>query len=1225
MTRVNKTYLHTFATLVFLIGFITLVGWVFQIRSFVMIFPEYPAMTIGAAVCFILTGLYIYLLINSNSLGFKKQPYVIAALITLISCLYLLEHLLSVNFGIDFPTFHQNMGSSGRPALNTVTGFLLFSVVALQISSNFDHKQNIHFNKLNLILSSLVVLIGVIGLIGYFLNLREMYSWGGFQSMALNTSIGITAIGVCLLIYLSEKPESTSGVDFENKIINITLVIMLAIGLGISALSFYLMEKKVSSALQTDLSTRAEDQAELAYQIIAHRSERAKVLSKSAEVINYATLITKQSLKVNLDSKLAEIRAGFVSNGFDKIDFVFPSLSKDYVSNRNENKTFFVELKGKYTGDLIWEDGYFLVSTVPVYSDKVLVANLITKQSLPPLNGLLPKVIKTGETNDVVICADAGKKLKCFPNRSNNSPFYVPKKISEQVLPMAHAVESAETGVIKATDYRGIKVMAAYTPVGDTGMGLVQKVDQSEIYNPIKLLMFKILSIAGAVLLFGYISIRNQLNPLVKQIIEEKKQSEIEKARFIAATEGGLDNFYIFEAVRNKWNHIVDLKCLFINKSGSALIKKAPGEMVGKLLLEEVPVNREKRLFDRYKYVIETGQTVSEEFPINDNDVNASWIYWQIVKLGDGVAITSRDITEKKRLEYELAKSDRLHSAIIESASYSIIATDVNGLIISMNKAAERMLWYRQDELVGKFTPEIIHDKEEVILRAEKLSLELGRKVEPGFGVFVANAIDDISSEEEWTYVRKDGSRFPVKLSVTVLKEPDGNVYGYLGIAYDISEQKRAEEYITHIALHDVLTGLPNRALFDDRVKVAIENAKRTNESLGVALLDLDHFKYINDSLGHHIGDKLLQVVSTRLLDNIRPTDTVARMGGDEFAFLFPNVSHPEGTYIVLQRLLSAFAPKAEVNGHILYATPSIGMAIYPTDGTDIETLLKNADTAMYRAKELGRNGYQIFDNEMRHLASLRMMREQELREALEKQQFELFYQPQINLDTLKIIGVESLIRWQKSPGVFISPVDFIPLAEETGLILPIGEWVIRTAIKQAKDFERSFGRPIRVAVNVSPRQFRQSGLVNHILNTLKEFKVSPEMFEVEITENLMMENIESSVEVMRALTNAGVKIALDDFGTGYSSLSYLSKFKFDRIKIDQSFIKNCLTNLEDAAIVKTIISMSKTLGVELIAEGIETKQQLDFIRLHKCEEAQGYFIGRPVSYDQILDKTISF
>jgi len=252
--------------------------------------------------------------------------------------------------------------------------------------------------------------------------------------------------------------------------------------------------------------------------------------------------------------------------------------------------------------------------------------------------------------------------------------------------------------------------------------------------------------------------------------------------------------------------------------------------MVGKLLLQELPINREKRLIDKYKSVIETGRAISKEIFIDDKEINASWIYWQIVKLDASLAITLRDITEKKRLENELNKGYQLHSATLESASYSIIATDVNGMIISMNKAAERMLWYSEDEIAGKFTPEIIHDKEEMVLKAEKLSAQLGRTILPGFEIFLAKALDDISYEDEWTYVRKGGSRFPVKLTVTVLKETYGNIYGYLGITYDISEQKRAEEYVTHIALHDVLTGLSNRALFDDRVKLAIEGAKRNNE-----------------------------------------------------------------------------------------------------------------------------------------------------------------------------------------------------------------------------------------------------------------------------------------------------------------------------------------------------------------------------------------------------------
>jgi diguanylate cyclase (GGDEF)-like protein/PAS domain S-box-containing protein len=1225
MAKQNNTYLYICIAFLLATGLLALLGWLFQIVSLVKFSPEYPAMTVGAAICFILSAAFIFSFASTHAFIPQKLPRNLATLTALIASAYFIEHLFNTNLGIDLVSFHQSMGSSGRPAINTLTGFLLFSICALILSTKPQTQQNYIVAKLPFVLSILVTLIGVMGLLGYFLNFREMYNWGGFQSMALNTAIGMTSLGIGLVLLVSNKSALLSETDIEKKIIRVSFLIMITTGLGVSMLSFYLMHKRVDTAMGIDLSTRAEDQSDLAYHTITHHSERAAILSKSAEIVDFASQLSKHAQNQNLIGKHAKLQQSHVSDGFDRIEVEPISPRQNNAVKKLVDNSFHVQLKEKKTDILIWENGYFLVSHNPIFTNGVLVANLVSKQSLPVLNKLLPKAIKSGKTNDVVICADAGLELKCFPNRNSTAPFFMPKKISGQTLPMAYAVDKVQSGVVKVTDNRGIKVMAAYTPIGETGMGLVQKIDQSEIYNPIKLLMFKILLITLLVLVLGYLLIRNLLRPLVRLVVEERKQSEIEKARFIAAAEGGIDNFYIFEAVRDESQNIVDFRCLYINNAGSALIKKAPGEFVGKLLLQEVPINRELRLFSKYKYVVETGNTVAEEFAINDKDVNARWIYWQIVKLGDGIAITSRNITEKKMLELELAKANRLHSAIIESASYSIIATDVKGVIISMNKAAERMLWYREDELVDKFTPEIIHDKEEVILKAEQLSAELGKTIEPGFEVFVAKAKEDMSSEEEWTYVRKDGSKFPVKLSVTVLKEGDDKVYGYLGIAYDISEQKRAEEYITHIALHDVLTGLPNRALFDDRAKVAIENAKRTNESLGIALLDLDHFKYINDSLGHHIGDKLLQVVSTRLLNTIRPTDTVARMGGDEFAFLFPNISHPEGTHVVLQKLLNAFVPKADVNGHVLHAAPSIGMAIYPTDGTDIETLLKNADTAMYRAKELGRNGFQVFDNEMRHMASQRIIREQELREAVEKQAFELYYQPQINVDTLKIIGVEALIRWQKTPGSFTPPGDFIPLAEETGLILPIGEWVIRNAIMQAKAFEKKFKRPIRMAVNVSPRQFRQAGLVHYILSTLKEFDIAPAMFEVEITENLMMENIESSVEVMRELTDAGVKVALDDFGTGYSSLSYLSKFKFDRIKIDQSFIRNCLINSEDAAIVKTIISMSKTLGVEIIAEGIETKQQLDFIRAHKCEEAQGYFIGKPVSYDQVTDETMTY
>ena len=1214
----NNFHIQFISTSLLLLGACTLLGWKFG--NLVLLFTplESVHMTMGAATCFILSALTLFS-IQNTTLNCSKLTQLFSISILLISSVYLFEHALNLDLGIDFKETHQQFGSSGRPAINTLISFILFSIGVFLLTYRSSYKDRLHISEICSWIAIIVSGIGVVGLFGYLLKLKSLYSWGDYYSMALTTAIGVIFLGFGLFSKISTSEISlTSEINYQKKISRISVTLILLVGLSTAGISFFLYENKVDEILKNEISTLSVTHSNVIFQTLNNRYEQARLISESKDVREIVNLISTRSMDELVKAKIKLQKQDLIDNGFDDVAYV---LKNDLI-HFDVKSNFFIPLQSLNGAELAWDNGYFLRVKLPLKKNGEIVAYLITHQSLLHIDQLLPETSLLGETNNFVICGDGKDYLKCFPNRNNNKPSFISKTINGQPLPILNALFKGETGVVKALDSRGIPVIAAYTTIGSTGLAIVEKVDQAQIYEPIKSIFTKIIYLILFILLIGYLIIRNQLKPLVQLVLEERNQANDERARFIAAAEGGIDNFYIFEAVRDQTNQVIDLRCLYINRSGSALINKAPNEMIGKLLLKEVPVNRELRLFSKYKYVIETGNTVAEEFAIDDKDVNASWIYWQIVKLGDGIAITSRDITERKRLEQELNKANQLQSAIIESASYSIIATDVNGVIISMNKAAEKMLWYREDELVGKFTPEIIHDKDEVILRAEKLSKELGRKIEPGFEVFVANATNEFSSEDEWTYVRKDGSKFPVQLSVTVLRDGKSDIYGYLGIAYDISDQKRAEEYITHIALHDVLTGLPNRALFNDRIKVAIENAKRNNSPLGIAMLDLDHFKYINDSLGHHIGDKLLQVISNRITNTIRPTDTVARMGGDEFAFIFPDISHPEGSHILLKRLMTSFVSKVEINGHILHPTPSIGMAIFPSDGDDIETLLQNADTAMYHAKELGRNGYQIFDNEMRHLATKKVLRENALRSAIDNQEFELFYQPQISLESLKIIGVEALIRWKKADGSYESPTDFISLAEETGLILPIGEWVIKNSIKQAKEFENLLGRPIRMAINISPRQLKQIGLVDSILKMLMQYDVSASNFEVEITENVMIENFENCDEVMRALKEVGIKIAIDDFGTGYSSLSYLSKFKFDRIKIDQSFIRDCTTNSENAAIIKAIFSISETLGFETIAEGIETEDQLEFIRLHKCDEAQGFFIGKPVPFSQFIENS---
>ncbi len=1005
----------------------------------------------------------------------------------------------------------------------------------------------------------------------------------------------------------------------KNKILITSFAMMVIISMITSIASFAVLENLIEKSISNDYKSRVSDQSTLFYQIILHRSQRALVLSKNKTLVNAITAWYHHPENQSVIDELQKTSDSYQPNGFDSIGIQLVT-GQTFVSKPVKPSSLSIVIKGAYGGELVWQGGYYLRLGIPVMSEGATIATITTYQSLTVLNTLLPNAIKQGKTDDFVVCGANASKLHCFPTRFITTPYTVSKMLNGSYLPVVAAVDQQETGIKKTFDYRNVSVIAAYAPIGNTGLGMVNKVDLQEIYTPIKERFQILAGITFLLLLLSYYLIKRSVKPLVAKIVAAQRTAEIENKRFIAATEGGLDNFYIFEAVRNAQNKIIDFKCLYINSAGSQLINKQPGEMVGKLLLEEVPIHRKKRFFDKYKDVIETGHPISEEIAVDENDINATWIYSQITKLGDGMAITTRDITERKRLENEVVKTAKFNSTILNSASYSIITTDKNGIILSMNKAAERMLWYSEHELVGKFSPEIIHDKQEMIARAKTLSSELGRTITPGFEVFALRSDEDVPYEEEWTYVRKDGSQFPVKLSVTTLKDANKVIYGYLGIAYDISAEKRREEYIKHIALHDVLTGLPNRALYDDRAKMAIESGKRTNGKVGIALLDLDHFKHINDSLGHHIGDELLKETSIRLLGCIRPTDTVARMGGDEFAFIFPAVTDAKFCETILNKIHEVFKARMEFNDHVFHVTSSIGMALYPDDGLEIETLLRNADAAMYRAKALGRDGYQIFTKDMLDVASRRVALESQLRQAIEEEQFELFYQPQINLSTMTVVGVEALIRWQTSPGIYCPPDDFIPIAEETGLIVPIGEWVIRTAIKQAKVFEINFGRQIRMAINISPRQFRHKNLVTTILDCLTECDVAPETMEVEITESLLMADIEAAVEVQDKLHAAGIKIAMDDFGTGYSSLSYISKFKFDRIKIDQSFIKNCLNNAEDASLVKTIITMSKSLGIEIIAEGVETIEQLNFIKLHHCDEAQGYYISRPMPAEKLYN-----
>lgn len=552
---------------------------------------------------------------------------------------------------------------------------------------------------------------------------------------------------------------------------------------------------------------------------------------------------------------------------------------------------------------------------------------------------------------------------------------------------------------------------------------------------------------------------------------------------------------------------------------------------------------------------------------------------------------------EHKRFDEKL----RLGESVFENSEEAIVVTDSGNRIISVNPSFAKITGYTQEEVMGK-DPKAMssgrHDRE-----------------------FYLEMWDSINNTGHWHGEiwdkRRNGEIYPKWLSISTVKDEKGGVANYIGMFADITERKKAEEKLDYMAHFDPLTGLPNRLLLKDRTEQAIAASNRSRNKAGILFLDLDNFKNINDSFGHSLGDILLHSVSERLKDVLRDSDTIARVGGDEFIVLLSGIEGSNDAARVVRKITESMREPFAVKYHILNITTSIGISIYPDDGTDYDTLIKNADTAMYRAKEVGRDTYQFFTQEMNDRVLERMSMENSLRQAIKMEEFILHYQPQVDIGTGSITGIEALIRWQHPENGLVPPGSFIHIAEDSGLIVPIGEWVLRTACRQNRDWQKAGLPAVPMAVNLAAIQFRQENLLDIVKKAVKDADINPQYVELEITERAVMSNVEDAIAVMQEMKAMGLKLTIDDFGTGYSSLSYLKRFPIDKLKIDQSFVRDITTDPNDAAITLAIISMSHSLGLRVIAEGVETPEQLAFLREHGCDEIQGYYFSKPLPADE--------
>jgi len=552
----------------------------------------------------------------------------------------------------------------------------------------------------------------------------------------------------------------------------------------------------------------------------------------------------------------------------------------------------------------------------------------------------------------------------------------------------------------------------------------------------------------------------------------------------------------------------------------------------------------------------------------------------------------SEDITDRKRAEEQL----RIAARAFENTADGVIIYDAQRRIISVNKSFTTITGYEEQEVVGKPAE---------FLRPAKQDDAFYRDLD--------SVVDEKGRwQGEMVRRRKNGEVYPALCSVSAVKDDKGAVTNYVTVFNDISSFKEYEAKLEFIAHHDSLTGLPNRALFQERFRQALVRARRHKATLAVLFIDLDEFKTINDSLGHHVGDELLQVVATRLQECVRESDVVARLGGDEFTVLLDELKRSQDAARVAEKILEALAKPYSARGHELSTSASIGVSCYPEDGADVETLLKNADAAMYQAKGHGRNNCQFFSAELNDRAYGMLLMKNSLRLALQRDEFLLHYQPRFNLTSGAVCGMEALIRWRHPEDGEIPPAKFIPLAEETGLIVPIGEWVLRTACAQLREWRALGIRTMRMAVNLSPRQFRQADLTARISTILRDTGLSADDLELEITEGVVMQDPEASEKMLRELKASGIAISIDDFGTGYSSLGYLKRFPIDYLKIDRAFVRELHKNPADVAIVRAIIALARGLNMSVIAEGVELEEQGKLLTLFGCDEAQGYLYSKP-------------
>jgi diguanylate cyclase (GGDEF)-like protein/PAS domain S-box-containing protein len=864
-------------------------------------------------------------------------------------------------------------------------------------------------------------------------------------------------------------------------------VVLIAATLATGLVVFVVMknhtEDLLAKGMVLSLQTRADQFQFEIYDAdsLAHR------FAGRIDVARQLRVLRSEPGNTHARSQLRNIAKNLLSDGIERVEFRLPRRSRPILSVGDVvQEGLSVPLSAGLVGQLEWDQGFVLKTTIPVTADGQNLGSVTVLSRHPELDTFVMSSTGLGKTSEIVICGDIrsdNKFMKCFPSQLSGHVFpHQARVVNGAPLPMSYALDR-KSGVVYAHDYRHEEVVAAYGPIGNLGLGMVLKIDTSELFAPI-----------------------------------------LEQGKFVAAA------------------------IVLIVLLGMAVLR------------------------------------------------------WLVAPL---VAQVLRSEKDTRDTNFLLRDSETRTRAVLDNVDEGIITVSEDGLIQSANGAIEGMFGYRDEQLTGKGITLLFRHHDPDLTNRALLRLLLDADDPPleQFGL-------------EVTGIRRDGSLFPAGLKVSEMTLKEGRVY--IGALRDLTDYKAKEAKILHLANHDALTGLPNRNLLQDRIEQAILHGQRHGSHVAVLFIDLDNFKTINDSLGHDVGDMLLQTVSRRISDCVREKDTVARQGGDEFIVVITELHDPQDAGVVCTNILNALSIPYNIGNRELHSNASIGIAVFPEDGRDVDALLKHSDVAMYHAKSTGRNNFQFYAPEMNERAIERLMIESYLRHAVEYNELHVEYQPIVSVGENQRLAVEALLRWRHPTLGEVAPTTFIPIAEEAGLIVELGDWVLRQACLQMRAWEEEGFAVDRMVVNISPRQFRQKNLAQSIVDVLHETGVKGEQIGLEITETVIVDNPEFAIITLQELREFGIEISLDDFGTGYSSFGILKRFPIDKLKVDRTFVRDIAKDEADASVVAGIIAMAHSLGIRVVAEGVETREQLEFIRSNHCDEYQGYFYSRPRLPDEL-------